>query len=98
MRRHLRRERLLEVNAQRVILPLRRLQLLLVPGARPLKLQQLSLELAVELIAARAEKVGAKKAAKKKAKKAKGKKAKSKAKVKSKSKTATKTKSAAEDA
>ena len=34
------------MNAQRVILPLRRLQLLLVPGARPLKLQQLSLELA----------------------------------------------------
>ena len=65
---------------------------------RDMEPEALSLELAVELIAARAEKVGAKNATKKKAKKAKGKKAKSKAKVKSKSKTATKTKSAAEDA
>ncbi|MAJ92216.1 MAG: type I DNA topoisomerase [Rhodospirillaceae bacterium TMED63] len=55
---------------------------------RDLEPEALSLELAVEVIAARAEKVGAKKAAKKKAKKAKkakGKKAKSKAKTKSKS-------------
>ena len=55
---------------------------------RDLEPEALSLELAVELIAARADKVGAKKVAKKKvkkAKKAKGKKAKSKAKTKSKS-------------
>ena len=70
---------------------------------RDMEPEALSLELAVELIAARAEKVGAKKAAKKKAKKAKkakGKKAKSKAKTKSKAaaKAKSETPSAAEEA
>ncbi|MGB0631348.1 MAG: topoisomerase C-terminal repeat-containing protein, partial [Alphaproteobacteria bacterium] len=68
---------------------------------RDMEPEALSLELAVELIAARAEKVGAKKAAKKKAKKAKGKKkskARSKSKSKTKSKATSETPPAAEEA
>ena len=63
---------------------------------RDMEPEALSLELAIELIAARAEKVGAKKTAKKKkAKKAKGKKGKAKSKARAKSKSATKAKSEA---
>jgi len=63
---------------------------------RDMEPEALSLELAIELIAARAEKVGAKKAAKKKkAKKAKGKKGKAKSKARAKGKSATKAKSEA---
>lgn len=59
--------------------------------------ESLSLELAVELIAARAEKVGAKKAKTKKAKKKKAKAKKGKAKSKSKAKTAPKAEAASSD-